>query len=236
MGKNKKNKGFESDAANNSVDEYELYYGANETQDEIDRKERFSGPLSRRPSFISSYPALLISIIILFFSRIMTNSSYADIMWSSYETVYVKHEFWRLVTAIFTHVDSIHLLSNLPLLILFGWFLFEYFGFFVFPLMSLLIGILTNMVTLYFYADSTRLIGASGMIYGMTSLWLVLYIFRDTDHSLKMRIFRATGFALIMLFPETYNPTTSYMAHASGFVIGIITGLLLLPFIKVRTV
>jgi membrane associated rhomboid family serine protease len=92
------------------------------------------------------------------------------------------------------------------------------------------------MVTLYFYADSTRLLGASGMIYGMVALWLVLYIHRDTDHSLMMRLFRATGFALIMLFPETYNPSTSYLAHASGFVIGIITGLLVLPFTRVRTV
>lgn len=234
--KNNKQKDLESNTDKDFIDEYELYYGKGVIQDKIECEEIVRGPLSRRPSFISSYPAILVSIVIIFFSRILTNSSYSDLIWSSHDTVYIKHEFWRLITAIFTHADSVHLISNLPLLILFGWFLFEYFGFYMFPVMSLLIGILTNMVTLYFYADSTRLLGASGMIYGMVALWLVLYIHRDTDHSLMMRLFRATGFALIMLFPETYNPSTSYLAHASGFVIGIITGLFVLPFTRVRTV
>lgn len=79
-----------------------------------------------------------------------------------------------------------------------------------------------------------RLVGASGMIYGMAALWLVLYIYHDTDRSMKMRIFRAAGFTLIVLFPETYNPSTSYMAHAAGFTLGIISALLILPFAKVK--
>lgn len=236
MKNNNKNKELGSNTDKDFIDEYELYYGAGAIQDETESEEKARGPLSRRPSFISSYPAILVSIVIVLFSRILTNSSYSDLIWSSHETVYVKHEYWRLITAIFTHVDSVHLISNLPLLILFGWFLFEYFGFYIFPLTSLLVGILTNMVTLYFYTDYIRLIGASGMIYGMVSIWLVLYIYHDTDRSIMMRIFRATGFALIMLFPETYNPSTSYLAHVSGFVIGIITGLLVIPFAKVRTV
>jgi membrane associated rhomboid family serine protease len=92
------------------------------------------------------------------------------------------------------------------------------------------------MVTLYFYTDYIRLIGASGDIYGMVSSGLCFISITIQIESIMMRIFRATGFALIMLFPEKYNPSTSYLAHASGFVIGIITGLLVIPFAKVRTV
>ncbi len=132
------------------------------------------------------------------------------------------------------HSDVLHLMSNLPLLILFGTFLYEYFDFIAFPVIPLIIGSASNAFTVYFYPATVHLLGASGMIYGMVSLWLVLYIYHDTDHSIMMRIFRATGFALIMLFPETYNPSTSYLAHAGGFIIGIMCALLLLPFLKVR--
>jgi len=158
----------------------------------------------------------------------------AEYLWASRLTVFTEHEYWRLFTSIFTHADIVHLMSNLPFFIFFGLVLYEYFGLLLFPLVPLLTGAFANAFTLYFYPPGVRLIGASGMVYGMVSAWLVLYICHDKDRTVFVRIFRSAGFALIVLFPETYNPSTSYLVHAAGFVTGMIFALLLLPFVKVR--
>ncbi len=234
MNSNKADKEKKNIIPDHEHDDYNNYFDENVMPDNSEGVEKSYGPLNRRPSFSSLYPALIISIIIVFFTRIPGSSSYGDLLYVSGETVYMNHEYWRLLTALFIHADALHLVSNLPLLLLFGMLLFEYFGFIGFPAVPLIIGAASNAFTICFYQSFARLLGASGMIYGMVSLWLVLYIYHDTDRSMMMRIFRATGFALIMLFPETYNPATSYLAHASGFVIGIISGFIILPFINVR--
>lgn len=216
------------------IDEFELYYGEHAVAEIHETKPKTPGPLSRRPSFNSAMPFFTASILFMLFTYMINNSAYADYLWASRGTVFGKHEYWRLLTALFTHADAVHLLSNLPLFFFFSLFLFEYFGFLLFPVISFLIGIIANAVAIYFYPDSVRLVGASGMVYGMVSLWLILYIYHDTDHTIPMRIFRSIGFTLIVLFPTTYNPTTSYLVHAVGFGIGILCAIAVLPFAKVK--
>jgi len=216
------------------IDEYELYYGENAVKETDEVRPGKPGPLSRRPSFSSAIPFFVFSIIFLICTFMFNNSKYSEYLWVSRETVFLKHEYWRLLTAIFTHADIVHLLSNIPLFFFFGLFLYEYFGFILFPVLSLIIGVSANAVTIYFYPETVRLVGASGMVYGMVSLWLILYIYHDTDHTIPIRIFRSTGFTLIILFPTTYDPETSYMVHAAGFFIGILSALMVLPFVSVR--
>ncbi len=216
------------------IDEYDLYYGENAVIELVYVKPDLPGPLSRRPSFSSAIPLFAVSILFVLCTFTFSSSSFSDYLWASRETVLTRHEYWRLFTALFTHADLLHLLSNLPLFFFFGIFIFEYFGFIVFPVISFFTGVSANIVTLYFYPDTVRLVGASGMVYGMASLWLVLYIYFDTARTIPMRIFRSIGFALIILFPATYEHSTSYLAHAAGFVIGILCGVMILPFIKVK--
>lgn len=216
------------------IDEYDLYFGESAVTEQAEEKPKQPGPLSRRPSFASSIPALVLAIIFLLCTFPLNNYFFPGSLWASRDAVFVKHQYWRLLVAVFTHADAVHLLSNMPLFFFFGLFLYDYFGFLVFPLVSLAIGVSANAVTLYFYPGAVRLVGASGMLYGMVSLWLVLYIYHDTGHTIPVRIFRAAGFTLIVLFPSTYNPSTSYLAHAAGFLIGIFSALAILPFTRVR--
>ncbi len=219
---------------NDDLDEYELYYGENAIKDDEPPLKRNKGPLSRRPSFSSVIYPLAFSLLFIICMRLQMHQTYGELIWASRGTVFNEHQYWRLFTALFAHADLEHLFSNTPLFLIFGLFLYEYFGFTLFPVVSLLIGAASNAVTLYFYPETVRLIGASGMIYGMASMWLVLYIYHDTDRTMTVRILRAIGFALIVLFPETYNPSTSYLAHGAGFVIGISAAIILLPFIRVK--
>ncbi len=153
---------------------------------------------------------------------------------ASGETVFEKGEYWRLLTALFTHADVGHLLSNAPLFLIFGWFIYAFFGRLAFPIGALLVGALSNMATIYVYEPDAELLGASGMLYGMVALWLVLYVRFETEYSVSMKIFRAIGVSVLLLFPTTFQQTTSYTAHATGFVIGLLVGLCLCPLVSIN--
>jgi membrane associated rhomboid family serine protease len=153
---------------------------------------------------------------------------------ASGHNVYAKGEVWRLVTALLVHGDLGHLGSNLLPFLFFGWMLQSYFGFWIFPVLALPIGIASNALTVALYDSRLHLLGASGMIYGMIALWLVLYLRFDVDRALPKRIARAVAFALLMLMPTTYDANVSHLAHASGFVAGLTGGFVVMPFVKVR--
>jgi len=131
------------------------------------------------------------------------------------------------------HANGAHLLSNAPLFVIFGWLLRSYFGYILFPFIAFLAGISCTLATLFFYESTERLFGASGMVYAMVALWLVFYVRYDVDHSVPIRIVRALGFSLIIMFPTMYNPEVSYLAHAFGFIFGLIYGVAAIPMVSV---
>lgn len=160
--------------------------------------------------------------------------SLGEYLWLSGETLFNRHEYWRVFTSLMTHTDLHHLLSNSLTVVVFGWLLRAYFGYAAFPAASIFVGAAANLITVALYDPGIRLIGSSGMAYGMVALWLVFYIRHDADHTVPMRIFRSIGFALVMMFPSSFDPHVSYLAHAAGFAAGTVTGLMLIPWIRVR--
>lgn len=193
----------------------------------LEESDRPPGPLSHFPSARYSRPAIIVFFACLLFTTLYGSDPYRDKLWISGNALFVHHEWWRLFTAIFTHAGSMHLLSNTLLVLIFGWMLHAYYGMFLFPIASIMVGVITNFISVSIYAPGVRLLGASGMAYGMVAIWLVCYLSHDTDRKLPMRIFRAMGFAAVMLIPATIEPRVSYLSHAVGFIAGIIIGLLL---------
>lgn len=191
-------------------------------------------PLSRVPDSTAIRPALFCFILFFVASGQYWQAGRGGGGWASGEAVFERGEWWRLLTALFTHADLGHLLSNTPLFMIFGWYLYAFFGARAFPLAAIVVGILSNAVTIYFYPPNSHLVGASGMLYGMVALWLVLYVRFETIYTVPMRIFRAVGVSLVLLFPTTFQEQTSYLAHAAGFGIGLVVGFLLTPFVKIR--
>jgi rhomboid protease GluP len=211
--------------------EGEYYYPE---EGDFEEAPRPQGPLSRLPSARYARPAIICFILFYLVSLIYSRHPLGDKLWASGEAVFGQYEYWRLVTSLLTHADIIHLLTNALFFLVFGWLLRAYFGLLVFPVLSFIIGVATTLLAIALYEPHIRLIGASGMIYGMAALWLIFYVRYDTDHHLSMRIFRAVGFVMVMLLPTTLLPSVSYLAHALGFGIGFIAGLLLLPLVRVR--
>ncbi len=191
------------------------------------------GPLNRFPSKSHAKTALLFYLFFLLMSFVFWDTTFRDQLWLTKRSILEDHEYWRLFTAVMIHANLAHFLSNGPLFLIFGWFLRAFFGRLAFPVVSFLIGALANLVTIYFYDLDVQLLGASGMVYAMVAMWLVLYIRFDVDYSILVRSMRAIGFSLIIMFPTTFQPNTSYLSHAAGFILGLIVAVLMLPFVKV---
>ena len=192
------------------------------------------GPLSKFPSGRHLRPAVICLVLFYLASTVHAGHQYGSLLPVSGAAIFKNLELWRLFTALFVHGSLLHLLSNAFMFLVFGWLLKAYFGYITFPVISFLMGIASNLATVALYRPHVQLVGASGMIYAMAALWLVFYMKYDTERRLPVRIFRAVGFVLVMLVPSTFEPQTSYLAHAMGFAAGIVTGLLVLPVIKVR--
>ncbi len=76
----------------------------------------------------------------------------------------------------------------------------------------------------------TQLIGASGMVYAMVAMWLVVYMNFETHYPFRTRLMRAVGFTLVVMIPTTYQKNVSYLAHGMGFGLGILFGVVLILF------
>lgn len=211
----------------------------NETEpnfDDLDESDQIPKP---RPSILFVPPskkhffgAVNVCLACLLVSLGHWNRPEADLFSASGQLVFGEGQYWRLLTAVFAHSDLRHWMSNTPLLVVFGWFLRSYFGLLAFPGLALIFGALTNLVTLVYYPPELRLLGASGMVYAMLGLWMTLYVSHETRYSWPMRIFRALAVSIALLFPTTFHPTTSYLAHGAGLVIGLVGGLLCYPWLR----
>lgn len=147
---------------------------------------------------------------------------------------FFRGEVWRAASALLAHADEAHLLSNGLLFIVFGTLLRAYFGFLAFPILPLIAGIVANIIVVSVYESHIRLLGVSGMIYAMVAIWLMFYLRFETDKSITRRVLRVVGFALLMLFPQTYDQRVSHLAHSSGFVSGVLVAAIALPYMKLR--
>lgn len=142
------------------------------------------------------------------------------------EQVFSGHEYWRLFTSVTIHADIRHYLANAIFFFIFGFLLNSYFGFFVFPVLSIALGGLVNYLTLYSYPEHSILIGASGVVYFMAGLWATLFFFIERKDRTLKRLGMTICVSAMLFFPTSYEAHVSYLAHAWGFLLGIAVGIL----------
>ncbi|MFP5386547.1 MAG: rhomboid family intramembrane serine protease [Bacteriovoracia bacterium] len=177
--------------------------------------------LSKRPrgkSFLVAFASLL--ILLLFFGEGRENLSANGYL------VFQKKEYWKAFTTTFLHADLTHLAHNAFFFAGLAGLLHNYFGFLVFPVLSLIVGGLINLVALSIYPPEVHLVGVSGVIYFMASFWLTLYLLIERRQKLIVRVVHAIAVSLIFFFPQVFEQKTSYLAHGLGFLFGVPLGLL----------
>ena len=188
------------------------------------------GPLYRLPDLAAMRPALL--LYLGFWLVSLYGWYYGDALdlGAEWAQVFVQHDYWRLLSSLFMHDDLSHILSNGWMFCAFGWFLRQAYGFVVFPLLSLAMGVVTMGLALWGHGPGVHVVGASGMIYAMVAFWLVSYLRYEIRYVFWVRLMRALAFVLIMLIPEELKAHTSYISHALGFMVGALTAFALWPF------
>jgi rhomboid protease GluP len=173
----------------------------------------------------------LVSLCVVVSNFYWDQSSYlSGLLAASPELVFGKGEYWRLFTTTFAHADLGHLLSNSLMLFILTYFVTAFFGFWVSPVLSSIMGAVINGLVLLNFKQDITLVGISGVIYYLWGFWFVLYLFLDKKLSFIRRLINVMGIFLILLIPTSYSPQTSYLAHYLGFAVGAITALVYYPF------
>ena len=183
--------------------------------------------MSRKPAAPSFWIALASVVVLLATSLVywFDIMGFRNLMPASHETVFHQKEYWRLLTSIGAHAGFEHFLSNGIVFGLLALLLYGYYGPFVYPMFSILLGILVTGFSLRTYEAQTLLVGASGVVYLMAAFWLTLYLLVERRFRMGKRLIRAAGFALIVLVPTAVEPAVSYRTHAIGFGTGVVFAL-----------
>jgi len=144
------------------------------------------------------------------------------------------------LTAMFLHIDILHIIGNMWFLWLFGDNLEHELGKFRFLIFYILTGIIASLVHIFttpLAQANLPVIGASGAISGVLGAYVVLFpknkikafmigYFRPYIFSVPAWIYAFVWFFYQMLYAG--SPTSvAYMAHIGGFISGMI---LILPF------
>ena len=125
--------------------------------------------------------------------------------------------YWQLFTAMFVHVNMVHLLGNMFFLLIFGLRAEELFAIQEYLLVYFLSGLAGNLLTLLF--DPAMIsAGASGAIFGLFGA-CTIYIRRAIGQSIVGALLYS--FFLLMM---SSGRNVNYLAHLGGLVIGLIIG------------
>jgi rhomboid protease GluP len=128
--------------------------------------------------------------------------------------------YWQLVTAMFVHVNIVHLFGNMFFLFIFGLRAEEFFSLPEYLLIYFLSGLGGNFLTLLFGPGMVSA-GASGAIFGMFGA-CTIYARRAIGQSIMGALFYS--FFLLMINAGT---GVNYLAHFGGLIVGLLVGYVL---------
>ncbi len=181
--------------------------------------------LSARPAWGAFSWAFLYAALSALFSVLASRPDFAGRLLIPASDLFTWRSFWGLLTSMLVHSGFDHYLGNMMLLVPIAGFTTAYYGFWVFPVMGITLGVLTHAISLWTYPPYMHLVGSSGLLYAVFGTWMVLYAAVESHLPLRRRVLRLAGFTALMLLPHTYSPTTSYRAHAIGFGLGVAAGI-----------
>jgi rhomboid protease GluP len=147
------------------------------------------------------------------------------------DAVIVRHEYWRLLTALFLHYGALHIAFNLYALYLLGPALESIIGSLKFTVSYLVSGLGSSAGVVLLRAigltDADQLVGASGCVMGVIGVSAGLLL-RHRQSPLAGR--RLRNIIVIVVLQTAFDlstPQVSLAAHLSGFVTGLGVGTIL---------
>ena len=173
--------------------------------------------------FMPTYILIAANIAVYIFTSIqsmnffvMENSVIAQYgQWNRY--VLEGGAYWQLFTAMFVHVNIVHLAGNMFFLFIFGLRAEGMFDIKEYLLIYLLSGLAGNLLTLLF-GPSMISAGASGALFGMFGA-VTIYVRRAIGQSIAGALLYA--FFLLIL---SAGLGVNVLAHLGGLVVGLLLG------------
>ncbi len=145
-------------------------------------------------------------------------------------SVIFRHQYWRLLVALFLHYGPIHIFFNLFALLLLGPALERQIGAVLFAVCYLVSGIGSSIVVVLLTRlrlhEPVQLVGASGCIMGVVGTWAG-FLLRHRHAPLARK--RLRDIIIIVLLQVAFDLVTrevSSSAHLGGLLTGFLLGLL----------
>lgn len=140
-------------------------------------------------------------------------------------------QLWRFITSSFLHLDLRHLLNNLIIFFPISYYFEIFYTFKKCIVILLSISFLSNFI-FYYYHPYSSIIGCSHLVFGLLGSLLADYIVNKKKISLFCILKLLIPLLCISLDVVFYyfkrNENNGYIVHWSGFLIGFITGLIIL--------
>ncbi|MCJ7649719.1 MAG: rhomboid family intramembrane serine protease [Candidatus Lokiarchaeota archaeon] len=144
-----------------------------------------------------------------FYNLVLINSNVLD-----------QFEIWRLLTSMFMHGDLSHLISNMFGLLLFGTYVEQSISKVKYLFIYIISGLIGNLFTLILYPSYIISYGASGALFGIIGVVVVIIYFEGDRFFLIL----ATLY-LLYFIASSFGPGINLWAHLFGLASGSIFAL-----------
>lgn len=133
-------------------------------------------------------------------------------------------EYWRIISSMFMHGGIMHLIQNMVVLGIAGFFSENIFGNRRFVLIYFLSGIIAGVSSLLWHEGNVILVGASGAIFGVIGSLAMALLLQNKFKENRVALFVIFGYFIVnLLFGLISNSDNA--AHISGFICGMIISL-----------
>lgn len=161
-----------------------------------------------------------------------TNSHTLDLLGAlEPKAVLVRHEYWRLLTALFLHYGLLHIAINLYALYLLGPELERLIGSFKFTVSYLIAGLGSSvgvvLARAFDFNQADQLVGASGCIMGVIGVSAGLLLRHRRSPIAGRRLRDIIVIVILQTAFDLWTPQVSLSAHLSGFATGLLVGVVL---------
>jgi rhomboid protease GluP len=145
------------------------------------------------------------------------------------DAILVRHEYGRLVTALFMHYGFLHIAVNLYALYLLGPALEAMIGSWKFVIGYLLSGIGSSLgvvvLSILGLTSADQLVGASGCVMGVIGISAGLLVRHRRSPLVGGRLREILVIVVFQTLFDLWTPQVSLGAHLSGFLTGVVIGI-----------
>lgn len=172
--------------------------------------------------FMPTYILIASNIIVYFYTSIAGGNfleTSIDMLLKYGQVNYfvLSGQYWQLFTAMFVHVNIVHILGNMFFLLIFGLRAEELFSIQEYLLIYFASGLAGNLLTLLFGPNMISA-GASGALFGLFGA-CIIYIRRTVGQSIMSALLYA-----FFLFIISSGLNVNLLAHLGGLVVGLLVG------------